>query len=270
MDLCTVTRRDGRRALHFGATLLVALLLGARTWAVGFVLSDDGEFAFGSPESWLVQVQEAPGSFVFGPALVATGGNPGVHNVFDVATSPGESAGIGWVHLSSEVDPATDGGIASVSLSIDVRASPGPSAPTSPSAAVVFAAIQEDPQLPGSFESHVTQSTIVDVGDWRTVSASDLGASDFSLTGVTPDFSEDGSPLFFAFFVVSPANFVNGSPVANDLHAGVDNWQLEVEFLPEPQTGLVGGVFALWVLGRLGGERRAALRRSERASVPSE
>ncbi|MFG0319164.1 MAG: hypothetical protein ACF8XB_17960 [Planctomycetota bacterium JB042] len=187
-----------------------ALLLSLAPAAAGQTFSA-GDFA---GWGWSTAVFQGSGSSVVGAP--AEGGNPGAHAA--VTNSPGASSWVGTVlHDPSAVwDPATDGGICRVSMSVEALASTGAFGQGQTVRCVV---LQNGLVYRGGYAISGVPTT------WSPVEIADLGESDFERfeDGSSPDFSPAGAPLTFGF---ATANSTGGGGYS--LTNLYDNWAVDV------------------------------------------
>jgi hypothetical protein len=167
-----------------------------------------------------------------------TGGNPGAYNLINLSMTAGEGGvGLHAFKYSAVYNPATQGAIASVAFTEDLRMVAG-SVPGMSSGSVLL-------QNGLRFYRWCWETDSV---GWSTRNAEGVGSNQYHLDGLqdngsnplNPDFSENGSPINFGYF----RNTQGVAGTDFSMSSGIDNWTTTVHVIPEPS---IGGLFLLGI-----------------------
>lgn len=208
------------------------------------IVFSDSEFASGD---WFYEVGAWGGGAGFSTQELS-GGNPGAYRLINLSMTAGTGGAGLYAFKSTAVhDPSTQGAIASVAFSEDLRMVVG--------------------SVPGmSSGSMLLQNGLryyrwcweTDSVSWTNRTAHPTGSHDYLLDGlqdngsnpIRPDFSANGAPITFGYFRniqgVAGTNFF--------MTSGIDNWTTTVVTVPEPSAWQLIAAAALvgivWMLRR--------------------
>jgi hypothetical protein len=192
----------------------------------------DSEF---NSADWFYEVGAVGGGAGFSTQEL-TGGNPGAYRLINLSMTAGEGGvGLHAFKYSAVYNPSTQGAIASVAFSEDLRMVVG--------------------SMPGmSSGSVLLQNGLryyrwcweTDSVSWTNRTASGVGAESYHIDGLQddgtnplhPDFSANGAAITFGYF----RNIQGIAGTDFFMTSGVDNWTTTVVAVPEPS---IGGLFLL-------------------------
>ena len=217
--------------LRFRSALaILAPLVACGPVFAGTVSFFDGTF---NPGNWTVTNIEA-GSFSV--TQVASGGDPGSYQ--QVILNPATFNDIA-VTSNFTYNPSTQGAIQSVIMSLSTIDLGGPA--------------QGDGLLIGQGSHFWYAGYGSTTSSWQTLSTGNMTASGWTLVAsgsVTPDFSSTGGPISFGYLAANTNSFST---------AGIDNFSVRVDTIPEPVTlatlgvGVLGTLYTRRRLKRAGG-----------------
>lgn len=237
-------------------TLLVCALPG-RVLA-DLITFSDSSFADADWSNSIVVDESTGGIATSSASRLVSGGNPDSFRndlyTFPYGANPPETVRIANMNSSALFDPSSQGGIVSLSFSLDYNLMSQTGG--SPGTQVGIALLQSSTYFLGpDLQSFST------MGSWQTLSGSVLTAADFSrIAGAgpsNPDFSGLGSVIQFGYGLGIGAGV--GDPTLISSSFGVDNWSVELQSVPAPP--------AAWLLATaLSG---LGLRRFARVGAPT-
>ncbi len=234
VDMCRPAPRQG---LHNRAMGMVLAVLAASSAHAGAIVYSDSTF---NPGDYTIQAyQSSPGILV--SATQTTAGHPGTAAEASlVSTDPNFSLVVGFLNTGFNYNPATNGALASLDVSLDRYLLPlvdGVDVGFNPftlrtfieQGGQTFQAIESFPGLPAGQSDQ-----------WLTLAASNLTAADFGLydfssnslnSAINPDFSQTIDAFGFG---MRTSGGGTGTQFVSMLKA--DNWLLTLHTVPEPDS----------------------------------
>lgn len=209
-----------------------------------------------------------PGNVTAGQ--VGSGGNPGAFRSITNALSGGQSdyAEIDGFHinLSAMYNPGISGAITSLSYSEDAEGIAHSDNISNFDQGTGIALLQAGRFYTAKGVGPGYTFTPNSSGVWQHIEFSGLTADNFQEEGPPfttnssrPDFSANGAPIVFGFIRADSSGPTGGSYNAFYVTAGIDNWTVTVEQVPEPSslTLLGTGLVLLAGLRRVASSHRA-------------
>ncbi len=233
------------RPRRFGVALALSVILSPVPGAAVTIADDTFLDSDWSP----VEVLDTSGAATFSAFQQTTGGFP---DAFRQTTHsvPGGTQSIILDHVfeGAQYDPAVDGTIASIDLSLDVRFIGGSTGTSQVGHQLILI------QGGTHYNALGTQAVALGPGNgapgaWSSHAFSGLTASNFTrLFGggpLAPDFSANGGPIQFGYLTLNTS-----LSIAIATTSGVDNWTVTIHPVPAPPAGLLLGLGALAVWRR--------------------
>jgi len=206
----------------------------------GTITFSDGTF---NDSDWTSVIQQwgNGGSVITTP--VASGGSPGAYLqvVTSVNGGPPESTVVGaFFRVGAAYDPSAQGAITGIDYSESDKMFIGSGDGQGAGAAVRQGGLVYCALDPAARFYAVTPT-------WTSNSVSNLQASAFLVLGVPgshPDFSATGGPIDFEFY---RANSLPSYGSAYSITAGLDNWSVTINQIPEPSAAV--GLISMATIG---------------------
>jgi hypothetical protein len=218
-------------AIRSMACLILFVGLGGPSQAD--VMFSDGTF---DDADWSGSVLASVGGTSFSSSQTAAGGNPNAFRQLQHTYGGNGSIFTGHLRDGAIYDPATQGAVASISLSFDLIGFDFGASNAVSYQALLF----QNGFYYSSSEFRLIQAPS---DQWKGFDLSDLEAADFfrlNGSGETPDFSATGALIQFGY----SASNGTGNNQQTMTDSGIDNWSVRITSVPEPSSffflGLVG------------------------------